>query len=105
MLMEMMGNRVRTAHDGIEALLAGREFQPDIVLLDIGLPRLSGYDVARKVRQETWGSRVTLIAVTGWGEAEDIDRSREAGFDHHLVKPVEPATLAALLRQPTGATL
>lgn len=97
MLLEMTGNEVRTAHDGIEALGAAERFRPHVVLLDIGLPKMDGYAVARTVRRQPWGERTILIAVTGWGEASDRLRSREAGFDHHLVKPVNIAGLMALL--------
>jgi len=97
MLLEMTGNEVRTAHDGIEALGAAERFRPDVVLLDIGLPKMDGYDVARTIRRHSWGARTVLIAVTGWGEASDRLRSREAGFDHHLVKPVDIGGLMQLL--------
>ncbi len=96
-LLEMTGNEVRTAHDGIEALGAAESFRPDVVLLDIGLPKMDGYDVARTIRRQPWGERTVLIAVTGWGESSDLLRSREAGFDHHLVKPVDIGGLMKLL--------
>ena len=97
MLLEMTGNEVRTAHDGIEALGAAEHFRPHVVLLDIGLPKMDGYDVARTIRRQPWGDRTVLIAVTGWGEASDRLRSRDAGFDHHLVKPVDIGGLLKLL--------
>lgn len=96
-LLEMTGNEVRTAHDGVEALGAAESFRPDVVLLDIGLPKMDGYDVARTIRRQPWGERTVLIAVTGWGEASDRQRSAEAGFDHHLVKPVDIGGLMQLL--------
>jgi PAS domain S-box-containing protein len=96
-LLEMTGNEVRTAHDGIEALGAAESFRPHVVLLDIGLPKMDGYDVARTIRRQPWGERTVLIAVTGWGEASDRLRSGEAGFDHHLVKPVDIGGLMRLL--------
>jgi CheY-like chemotaxis protein len=71
--------------------------QPNVIVCDIGLPGMSGYEVARIVRREPWGRSATLIAVTGWGQEDDRRRSSEAGFDHHLVKPVEPDQLVALL--------
>jgi signal transduction histidine kinase/ActR/RegA family two-component response regulator len=97
LLLGMMGNVVKTVHDGPEALAITKEFQPDVVLLDIGLPTLDGYDVARKIRQEPWGKEVVLIAVTGWGLEADIKRSKESGFNHHMVKPADPEALTQLL--------
>ena len=84
---------------------AAEAFGPDVVLLDIGLPKINGYEVARRIRGQPWGRRMALIAVTGWGQDEDRRRAQEAGFDHHLVKPVEPETLAKLLAtlRPTPA--
>jgi len=96
MAIRMMGNEVRTAHDGLEAIGAAEAFRSDLVLLDIGLPKLNGYDVARKIR-DTQGCAVVLVAVTGWGQEKDRRRSMEAGFDHHLTKPVEVAALQEVL--------
>lgn len=96
MLLRNNGNEVRVAHDGIEAVAAAAEFHPHVVLLDIGMPRLNGYDAARRIRGEL-GKDVLLIAVTGWGQEEDRRRSGEAGFDHHLTKPIHLATLDQLL--------
>ena len=104
-LLEMTGNEVRTAHDGIEALGAAERFRPHVVLLDIGLPKMDGYDVARTIRRQPWGERTVLIAVTGWGEASDRLRSGEAGFDHHLVKPVDIGGLMQLLSTLERETL
>jgi CheY-like chemotaxis protein len=97
MLLEMMGNEVRTAHDGLEAVGAAAVFRPEVALLDIGLPKLSGYDVARRIREQEGGANVLLVAVTGWGQEEDRRRSREAGFDEHLTKPVRLEALQQLL--------
>ncbi len=97
MLLRLTGNEVHVAHDGLEAVGMAHEFRPNLVLLDIGLPQMNGYDVARRIRQQPWGNDVALIALTGWGEEVDRNRSKEAGFDHHLVKPVDPAALLALL--------
>jgi CheY-like chemotaxis protein len=99
LLLEMMDYDVRTAEDGLEALDVAQVFRPDIVLLDIGLPRLNGYETAQRVRQLDGGGDVLLVALTGWGQDEDRRRSRAAGFDHHLVKPVDLDALELLLRQ------
>jgi PAS domain S-box-containing protein len=97
MMLELMGNEIRTAHDGLEAVRAAEEFRPDVVLLDIGLPKLNGYEAARRMRAQPRGGEVVLIAVTGWGKDDDKRRSQEAGFNFHMVKPVEPAALEKLL--------
>ena len=97
MLLRTTGNEIRTAYDGLEALQVASEFRPEVVLLDIGLPKLDGHEVAQRIRREPWGTRVCLIAVTGWSDESDRARSRAAGFDHHLVKPLDTAHLAQLL--------
>jgi PAS domain S-box-containing protein len=97
MLLRLMGNDIRTAADGLEAVGAADEFRPDVMLLDIGLPKLNGFEVAKKIREQPWGRRIVLIAVTGWGQETDRKRSEEAGFDHHLVKPVNTADLMRLM--------
>ncbi|HTE43098.1 MAG TPA: ATP-binding protein, partial [Steroidobacteraceae bacterium] len=89
LLLEMAGHDVMKARSGQEALDVALEQRPDIALLDIGMPLLSGYEVAKRIRAAPWGSRMTLVAVSGWGQSEDKRRSKEAGFDLHLVKPVE----------------
>ncbi|MCI0464501.1 MAG: response regulator, partial [Gemmataceae bacterium] len=96
MLLQVKGHEVHTAHDGLAALETARDFQPDIVLLDIGLPGMDGYEVARRLRQEQ-GRQAVLVALTGYGTDEDHRRSQEAGFDYHLVKPVELDALHQLL--------
>ena len=103
LLLELMGNHLETAHDGEEALAAAARFRPDVVLLDIGLPKSNGYQVARQIRHQPWGREVTLIAMTGWGQDDDVRRSTAAGFDHHLVKPVDPSALVALLLKVSTA--
>jgi PAS domain S-box-containing protein len=95
------GHDVNTAYDGVGALGAFDSHRPDVVLLDIGLPRMNGYDVARKIRASDPQGSVVLVAVTGWGQEEDRRRSQEAGFNHHLVKPVDPASLASILARVT----
>jgi signal transduction histidine kinase len=101
-LLGLTGNDLRTAHDGVEAVEVASGFRPDVVLLDIGLPRMDGYEVAQKIREQPWGRDMVLVAVTGWGQEEDRRRSREAGFDHHLIKPVEPDALLKLLASLAG---
>jgi signal transduction histidine kinase/CheY-like chemotaxis protein len=97
MLVDDMGHETRTAQDGKEAVEMATAFRPDIALLDIGMPELSGYEVAERIRAEPWGKTVVLVALTGWGRPEDRSRSREAGFDQHLVKPANPDVLEQLL--------
>jgi PAS domain S-box-containing protein len=99
MLLSLKGHQVRTAHDGVEAVQEAAVFRPHLVLLDIGMPRMNGYETAREIRQYDWGRAVRLVAMTGWGQDEDKQRAREAGFDHHLTKPVDLAELEELLRQ------
>jgi CheY-like chemotaxis protein len=97
MLLRLKANEIRTAYDGIEAVKVVETFRPQLVLLDIGLPKLNGYEVARHIRQQSWGRDVILVALTGWGQDEDRRRSQEAGFDFHIVKPVELSALEKLL--------
>ena len=88
-----MGHDVRTAYDGSTAIDLAREFTPEAALLDVGLPGMNGYDVAKELRRGANGSAVTLVAFTGYGQDEDRRRALQAGFDHHLVKPVDPHVL------------
>ena len=97
MMLKIMGNQVRTAHDGVEAVEAASDFRPDLILLDIGMPRMNGYDACRRIREQSWGKNPFIVALTGWGQEDDKRRSHEAGFNGHLVKPVEPAALERLL--------
>ena len=97
MLLNDAGYDVRTAGDGVQALATAEHFRPDIALLDIGMPQLNGYDVARRLREQPWGRKVLLIAVTGWGGADHRQQTAEAGFDHHLTKPVDPMALTRML--------
>jgi len=96
-LLRLAGNQVETAHDGLQALEIAASFRPQVVLLDIGMPKLNGYDAARRIRGEDWGKDALLVALTGWGQEEDRRKSREAGFDEHLVKPVDYDKLMKLL--------
>lgn len=97
MLLSMDGFEVVIAFDGEQAFERAQAQRPDIAPLDLGMPRLNGYELARRIRAQPWGAQMTLIARTGWGHASDRQRSHEAGFDHHIVKPVDPAALMALL--------
>jgi PAS domain S-box-containing protein len=97
LMLRMMGHEPRTAYDGEEAVQAAELFRPEIVLLDIGLPKLNGYEAARQIRQQPWGNGMALIALTGWGQEADKERCFEAGFDRHLTKPVDTAALEKLL--------
>jgi CheY-like chemotaxis protein len=100
LLSRIYGQQVRTAHDGPSALRLADEFHPQIILLDIGLPEMDGCEVARRLRANPEFSETLLVALTGWGQEADRRRSEEAGIDHHLVKPVDPDALAALIAGP-----
>ncbi|HLQ65893.1 MAG TPA: PAS domain-containing protein [Candidatus Limnocylindrales bacterium] len=102
MLLAYFGHDVEKASNGGAALKIAERCRPDTVLLDLGMPGMSGYDVCRAIRQEPWGAPITLIALTGWGQVEDRERTREAGFDHHMVKPVDPNVLQGLLHRPAA---
>jgi len=99
MIVKMLGHEVRVANDGREGVDAAREFRPDVILMDIGMPRMNGYEAARLIRGQDWGNGIHLVALTGWGQEEDRKRTRDAGFDHHLVKPAEPADLLKVLAE------
>ena len=102
-LLRLSAHEVRVAHDGLAALVAAREMNPDVVLLDIGLPKLDGLEVARSLRARVDGPRPLLVAITGFGQAEDRLRTTAAGFDHHLTKPVDPKLLQTLMQTARGA--
>jgi CheY-like chemotaxis protein len=104
-LLEIWGHEVRSVHDGPSALDAAAAFHPDAVLLDIGLPGLDGYEVARRLRGRAAEDGLLLIAITGYGKDEDRARSRQAGFDHHLVKPADLGELRRLLEPAARAVL
>src|SRR6476620_11498263 len=99
MMLSIMGHDPRTAHDGESAVETAESVLPEVVLLDIGLPKLNGYEVAQRIRNTSCGKSMFLIAVTGWGQEEDRQRSSEVGLNVHLVKPVEPAALERLLAE------
>lgn len=96
-LMEITGNETHTAHDGQEAVEAASRLRPDVILLDIGLPRLNGFEACRQIREAPWGKSMVIVALTGWGQADDRRKSLEAGFDGHLVKPADYGELTRLL--------
>lgn len=89
LLLQSLGHEVRTVHDGLTAVEEAESFRPDVALLDIGMPGLDGLEVARRIRGNPWGAGMLLIALTGWGEDDDLRRSKEAGFDRHLLKPID----------------
>jgi PAS domain S-box-containing protein len=99
MLLELAGHEVRVAHGGRAALSLAQTFRPDVAVLDIGMPELNGYEVAKELRREPWGSRMCLVALTGWGQDEDRQRAKDAGFDRHLTKPVDTDALEKLLSE------
>jgi CheY-like chemotaxis protein len=96
-LLRLEGHEALTLHEGERVLATAREFQPDVILLDIGLPGITGYEVARRIREDASLSGVALIAVSGYGREEDLSRARAAGFDRHLVKPVDFSALHDVL--------
>jgi DNA-binding response OmpR family regulator len=97
MLLKAMGHEVERAYDGEQAVALARESRPELVLLDIGMPRMDGYETCRRMRSEPWGEAICVVALTGWGQERDRRKSRAAGFDHHLVKPVDIEELSALI--------
>ena len=98
MLLRMDGHEVTVVHDGRQAVATIDSFRPDIAVLDIGMPELNGYEVARQVREGPLSTLITLIAVTGWGQASDKARAAAAGFNHHLTKPIEPDAFRQMVR-------
>jgi len=104
-LLGLMGHETRTAHDGLEAMAVADQFKPDVALLDIGMPKLNGYETARRMRQETWGRQMLLVALTGWGQETDRARSNDAGFNSHLVKPVDIAEIERVLARKRAPQL
>jgi DNA-binding response OmpR family regulator len=98
LLLDLSGHTIRTAHDGITGLAIAEEFNPHVILLDIGLPDINGYEVARRIRQQIWGGEIFLIAATGWGQDKDKELARDAGFDSHLTKPMNIPHLMSILQ-------
>ncbi|MDQ8181973.1 ATP-binding protein [Pelagicoccus sp. SDUM812005] len=103
-MIKMFGYDIRIAHDGMEAIEMAGEFQPKAILMDLGMPKMSGYEAAERIRQQSWGKSITLIALTGWGQDEDKRKTKSAGFDHHLVKPADPVEVQALLAKSKETT-
>src|SRR5947207_2742364 len=100
-VVRLNGHEVHCAHDGEEAVALERKHNPDIVLLDIGLPKIDGYEVARRIRARRGSNSVKIVAITGWGQEEDVRRSQEAGFDAHVTKPIDYPVLLELLKGET----
>jgi PAS domain S-box-containing protein len=98
MMLRLAGHETRMAHDGVQTLRVATEFRPNLILLDLGMPKLNGYDTCRILRAQPWGKDVTIAAVTGWGQGDDRERSKAAGFDHHLVKPVDSAAIQRIIK-------
>jgi CheY-like chemotaxis protein/anti-sigma regulatory factor (Ser/Thr protein kinase) len=105
LVLRMMGNDVRSVHDGGAAVTAAEEFKPEVVLLDIGMPVLNGYDAARRIRAHSWGRTMLLVALTGWGQDDDRKRASDAGFDLHFTKPLEPADLVQIVAMDQSSTI
>lgn len=106
LMLEALGHESRTAYDGAKAIALADEFRPDVILMDIGMPRFNGFQAAQRIRAQPWADRVVLIAITGWDRDEDRLCSKEAGFDAHLAKPVDLELLFRLLsamNQPPSA--
>ena len=100
MMLELAGHEVALAYDGLEAIERAAQFRPEVILMDVGMPRLNGLDATRRIRQEPWGKASTIIALTGWGQECDREQSREAGCNGHLVKPVALDELHRMLDVP-----
>ncbi len=100
-MLRVLGNEVSLAYGGEEAVRLAEQFQPHIALLDIGMPKVNGFETAQRIRSQPWGQRMVLVALTGWAREEDRNRTKAAGFDHHLVKPVALSSLVELIQQTT----
>ena len=103
LLLVSMGQKVCVAYDGQCAISAAKTFEPDVVLLDIGMPNMSGYEVARALRTDASAAKTALVAVTGWGQEADRERAKEAGFSHHFVKPISEEALRSILTEVSSA--
>jgi CheY-like chemotaxis protein len=96
-LMKITGNETHTAHDGQEAVEAAARLRPDVIVLDIGLPKMNGFEACRKIREQPWSKTIVMVALTGWGQDDDRRKSAEAGFDGHLIKPADFGELTRLI--------
>lgn len=96
-LLRTVGHEVETAYDGEEAVAVAERLRPHVILLDLGMPKMNGYETCRRIREQAWGREVFIVALTGWGQKDDLRRTEEAGFDSHMVKPAEPAALKKML--------
>ncbi|MGC1951240.1 MAG: PAS domain S-box protein [Gammaproteobacteria bacterium] len=99
MMLNIMGNETQTAHDGLEAVAVAEAFRPDVILMDIGMPKLNGFDACRRIRKEPWGRSIVIVAQTGWGREEVRRKAMACGFDCHMIKPIDPAALETLLAE------
>jgi CheY-like chemotaxis protein len=99
MMLSLLGNEVSTAFDGLEAVTISETFRPEVILMDVGMPRLNGLDATRRIREQAWGKEIVIVALTGWGQENDRERSNDAGCNAHLVKPVDLAHLQELLQE------
>jgi len=99
-LLASLGHDVRVATSGQDALAVSRDFHPDVVLLDLGMPQMDGFETQRAIRASPWGASIRIIALTGWGRPEDVERTKAAGFAGHLIKPLKITELAWVLGQP-----
>ena len=97
MLLELLGHEVLTVHDGVQAVAAAQSFAPEFIFMDIGMPNVDGIEATRRIRALSLPVQPVVVALTGWGQQSDRDRSRAAGFDHHLVKPIELDAIRALM--------
>lgn len=97
MIFKLMGNEVRMATDGLEAIQIAEAFRPELILMDIGMPEMNGYDACRQIRKQPWGDSIVIAALTGWSREEDQRHAQDAGFNHHLIKPIDPDCLEKLL--------
>jgi CheY-like chemotaxis protein len=99
--LRLLGHEIQIANDGIEAISLAEKFEPDVILMDVGMPKLNGYDAAQETRKQPWGQKIVILALTGWGQDADRERSRNAQCDGHLVKPVDLSDLSKLLSTVT----
>lgn len=102
MICELFGAEVSTASDGVQALEIAATFRPDVILMDISMPHMDGYEAARRMRGQEWGKEVVLVALTGWGRTADVEAAHAAGFDGHLLKPVDTDAMLRVISELTA---